>query len=120
MISLAPNLTAGVNNPNVAFNYSWVSVGNDGSRPFFAQAMYDVTTESLLGQSGFVFLTGGQSGWGEFSTVQIVSSCKISALSADNTSVNSLYSFELPTGFSFNGPINGLTIAYGAVLLYRL
>lgn len=120
MITLTPNLTSGVPNPNVSFNNAWIPVSNDGSRPFFAQAVYDVTTESTLGQSGFIFLVGGESAWGEFSTVQVVSACKIAALSANNTSVGSLYNFELPSSFSFNGPINGITLTYGAIILYRL
>lgn len=120
MITLTPNLTSGVPNPNVSYNNAWIPVGNDGSRPLFAQATYDVTTESTLGQSGFVFLTGGQSAFGQFSTIQVLSACKISALSANNTSVGSLYSFELPANFTFNGPINGITLLYGAVIVYKL
>ena len=120
MITLTPNLTSAVPNSNVSFNHAWVPVGTDGSRPLFAQAVYDVTTESILGQSGFVFLVGGQSAFGEFSTIQVVSACKISALSANNSTVGSLYNFQLPANFSFNGPINGITLAYGAIILYKL
>ena len=120
MISLNPILTGGVPNPNVSFNNAWIPVSNDGSRPFFAQAVYDVTTESTLGQSGFVFLVGGESAYGQFSTVQVVSACKISGLSANNTSVGSLYNFELPVNFIFYGPITALTLQYGAVIVYRL
>jgi hypothetical protein len=120
MITLTPNLTSGVPNPNVSFNNSWIPVGNDGSRPFFAQATYDVTTESTLGQSGFVFLTGGQTALGQFSTIQVLSACKISALSANNSSIGSLYNFELPANFVLNGPITGITLAYGAVIVYKL
>lgn len=120
MITLTPNLTSGVPNPNVSFNNAWIPVSNDGSRPFFAQAVYDVTTESILRQSGFVFLIGGETVWGEFSTIQVLSACKISALSANNSSIGSLYNFELPANFSFNGPINGITLAYGAVIIYKL
>lgn len=120
MIVLTPNLTSASPNSNIGENNSWVPVGNDNSRPFFAQAVYDVTTESLLGQSGFVFLTGGQTAIGEFSTIQVVSACKISSLSANNSTIGSLYNFELPANFSFNAPINGITLAYGAAILYRL
>lgn len=120
MIALTPILTGGVPNPNVSFNNSWVSVNNGGDRPFFAQAVYDVTTESTLGQSGFNFITGGQSVWGQFSTIQVLSACKISALSANNTSVGSLYNFELPANFELKGPIYGIALAYGAVIVYKL
>lgn len=120
MITLTPNLTSAAPNPNVGFNNAWIPVGNDGNRPLFAQATYDVTTESILGQSGFVFITGGQSAWGQFSTIQVLSACKISALSANNTSVGSLYNFELPENFVLNGPIFGITLAYGAAIVYKL
>ena len=120
MITLSPVLTGAVPSSNVGYNHAWIPVGNDESRPFFAQAVYDVTTESTLGQSGFVFLSGGQTAIGEFSTVQVLSACKISSLSANNTSVGSLYNFELPANFIFYGPITGLTLAYGAVIVYKL
>lgn len=120
MITLSPNLTSTPPNQNISFNNAWIPVGNDGSRPLFAQAVYDVTTESTLGQSGFVFLAGKQSAWGEFSTIQVLSACKISSLSANNSTINNLYNFELPSNFSFNGPINGITLAYGAVIIYKL
>lgn len=120
MITLTPVLTGGVPNPNVSYNNFWVSVNNEGDRPFFAQATYDVTTESTLGQSGFIFLVGGESAWGQFSTIQVVSACKISALSANNSSIGSLYNFELPTNFVLNGPIYGVTLAYGAAIVYRI
>jgi hypothetical protein len=120
MIALTPILTGGVPNPNVSFNNAWIPVNNGGDRPFFAQAVYDVTTESTLGQSGFEFITGGQSAWGQFSTIQVLSACKISALSANNSSIGSLYNFELPANFELKGPIYGITLAYGAAIVYKL
>jgi len=118
--SFTPNLTSGVPNPNMSYNNAWIPVGNDNGRPLFAQAVYDVTTESLLSQSGFVFLTGGQTASGEFSTIKVLSACKISSLTANNSMVGGLYDFELPANFEFNAPINGITLSYGAVFLYKL
>jgi hypothetical protein len=123
MIVLTPNLTSpasAVPNPNMSENNSWVPVGNNNGRPFFAQAVYDVTTESLLGQSGFVFLTGGQTAIGEFSTIRVLSACRISSLSADNSVIGGLYNFTLPVDFTLNANINGITLEFGAVFLYRL
>jgi hypothetical protein len=34
--------------------------------------------------------------------------------------VGGLYDFELPANFEFNAPINGITLSYGAVFLYKL
>lgn len=120
MITLTPNLTSGVPNPNVSFNNSWIPVGNDDSRPFFAQAVYDVTTESVLGQSGFVFLVGGQTTVGEFSTVRVVSTARISGLTALNSTIGTLANFDLPVNFTFNAPIVSMSLAYGAVILSKL
>lgn len=120
MITLTPNLTSGVPNPNVSYNNAWIPIDNGGARPFFAQAVYDVTTESTLGQSGFIFLVGGETAIGEFSTIQVISACKIESLSAINTDVGSLYSFEIPAGFLLYGPILGVTLSYGAAMIYKL
>lgn len=120
MITLTPILTGGVPNPNVSYNNAWIPVNNGGDRPFFAQATYDVTTESTLGQSGFVFITGGETIDGQFSSIQVLSACKISELSANNTTVGSLYDFELPTNFVLYGPISKITLSYGAAIAYRL
>jgi len=120
MITLTPNLTSENINPNVGYNNAWIPISNDGSRQFFAQAVYDVTTESTLGQSGFVFLTGGQSAFGEFSSVQVISACRISALSANNSTIGFLTNFELSSGFTLYGPILGITLSYGAVIVYKL
>ena len=119
MITLSPVLTGAVPSSNVGYNHAWIPVGNDGSRPLFAQAVYDVTTESLLGQSGFVFLSGGQTAIGEFSTIRVLSACRISSLSADNSVIGGLYNFTLPVDFTLNANINGITLQFGAVLLYR-
>jgi hypothetical protein len=120
MITLTPILTGDVPNPNVGYNNAWIPVANEGNRPFFAKAVYDVTTESTLGQSGFIFLAGNESAWGQFTTIQVLSTCKISALSANNTSIGSLTDYELPVGFMINGPITGITLSYGAAFVYRL
>jgi hypothetical protein len=119
MISLTPNLTCAVPNSNVSFNNSWIPIGNDGSRPFFAQAVYDVTTESILGQTGFIFLTTGQSAIGEFAAVKVLSACKL-ALTATNSTVGTFSNFELPVSFEFNGPITSVTVTYGAIILFKL
>ena len=131
-MTLTPNLTAGIPNPNVGYNNAWIPVTNDQNRSLFAEAVFltnatDFSSpissgiNSQLGQSGFVFLTGGQTATGtNFSTVQIVSAAKISSITATNSTIGSLTQIELPTGLSFNGPIQSITLSYGAAFVYKL
>ena len=135
-------------NPSMAETFSWVPVEGAG-RPLYAQASYlvggadinidvasieantdeleaklDLTNSLLsaqLGQSGFVFLTGGASAiTGSFSTFQVVSACKIASITATNSSTNGLTEYELPVNFSFSGPITEISLTYGAALVYKL
>lgn len=77
--------------------------------------------DSQLGQRGFDFIVGGQTASsGPYTTVQVVSTCRISGLTATNSTVGTLTAFELPQTFTFNGPITRLTLGYGAVIVYKL
>ena len=130
-------------NPSMADTFSWVPIEGAG-RPLFARATYlanasDISVslsandlninledvedllKSQLGQSGFDFIVGGQTAnSGPYTTVQIASAAKISAIAATNTTVGSLTAFELPISFSFNGPITSVTLQYGAAFVYKL
>jgi hypothetical protein len=76
---------------------------------------------SQLGQSGFVFVqpTDGVVN-GQFTTIQVVSSCRLATLSATNSTTTGLTNYELPLNFTFNGPITSLSLTYGAVIVYKL
>lgn len=77
--------------------------------------------DGQLGQRGFDFITTGQTASsGPYTTVQVVSTCRISGLTATNSTVGTLTAFELPQTFTFNGPITRLTLGYGAVIVYKL
>jgi len=129
-------------NPGMAETYSWVPV-NGAGRPLFARATYlanasDISVslsaselsvnmadvenllKAQLGQSGFVAIVGGETASGTFTTVQVASACKISAITATNSTVNALTTIELPAGFTFNGPITSITLSYGAAIVYKL
>jgi hypothetical protein len=76
---------------------------------------------SVLGQAGFDFIVGGQTANnGPYSTVQVVSAARVFAISAANTNVRTLTAFDLPANFSFNGPIQSITLGYGAAIVYKL
>jgi hypothetical protein len=77
--------------------------------------------DDQLGQSGFDFIVGGQTASsGPYTTVQVISTCRIAGLTATNSTVGTLTAFELPQTFTFNGPITRLTLNYGAVIMYKL
>jgi hypothetical protein len=90
-------------------------------RPLFARAVYDVGAYSQVGQGGFDFIVGGQTASsGPYSTLQVVSACRIAGLTATNSTIGTLTAFELPANFAFSGPIAAVTVAYGAVIVYKL
>jgi len=132
-----------------AETFSWVPVSGAG-RPLYARATYlanasdisvslsagnvtvdftttnakiDTTNRMLsaqLGLFGFVAFQGGETASGSFTTVQVISTCKISSIAASNSTVNALTAFELPAGFVFNGPITNISLIYGAAIAYKL
>lgn len=119
VLTTTPALTS-TYNPGMAETFSWIPMEGAG-RPLFARAVYDVGAYSQLGQAGFNFIVGGQTAnSGPYSTVQVVSACKISGLTATDTTIGDLTAFELPANFAFNGPIAAVTLAYGAVIVYKL
>jgi hypothetical protein len=130
-------------NPGMAETYSWVPV-EGANRPLFARATYlanasDISVslsandlnlnidevedllKAQLGQQGFDFIVGGgTANTGPYTTVQIASAAKISAISAGSSTIGQLTAFELPANFSFNGPITSVTLEYGAAFVYKL
>lgn len=129
-------------NPSMADTFSWVPIQGAG-RPLYARATYIANASDLsvslsagdlnvnmidvenllksqLGQSGFVSLRGNESASGTFTTVQIVSACRINSIAAANSTVYALTGIELPQGFTFNGPITNITLSYGAAIVYKL
>jgi len=126
-------------NPSMADTFSWVPVQGAG-RPLYARASYLVGADlnltmgdlnvnmadvenllkAQLGQFGFVAFRGGETATGTFTTIQVASACKISAIAATNSTVNALTAIELPVGFTFNGPITSITLSYGAAIAYKL
>jgi hypothetical protein len=127
-------------NPSMADTFSWVPVEGAG-RPLYARASYlvgadlnltvgdlnvnmadvEALLKAQLGQSGFVAIQGGQTASGtNFTTVQVISACRISNIVASNSTIGALTAFDLPAGFTFNGPITSITLSYGAAIVYKL
>lgn len=92
--------------------------------PKFATLNYIVNPEdvtyALLAQDGFIVAdnTSGQVN-GTFSTIQVISACKFTGLSATSSSTSKITAYELPQNFSLTGPITNFTLSYGAVIAYK-
>jgi hypothetical protein len=80
--------------------------------------MYGKAAQAL-GQNGFVFTDNNTQVNGSFTTLQVVSATKFSGLTATSSTVGSLTAYELPTGFTFNGPITNYKLQYGSVFAYK-
>ena len=75
---------------------------------------------SILGQKGFTFIDPtSNTVTGAYTSIQVLSACKISSLSATNSSTGNLSSYELAAGFVLNGPITSIKLSYGAVIAYK-
>lgn len=75
---------------------------------------------SILGQKGFTFIDPASNVvTGVYTSIQVLSACKISSLAASNSTVGNLSSYELAVGFVLNGPITSIKLSYGAVIAYK-
>jgi hypothetical protein len=142
MATLTTVVSSSPPNFGIGDTFSWIKT-EGANRPLYARAVYMTNASDMsvslsannlnlnmedienllkaqLGQQGFDFIVGGQTANGNFTTIQIVSAAKISALVATSSTVGQLTAFELPTNFTFNGPITSITLQYGAALVYKL
>jgi hypothetical protein len=76
--------------------------------------------DQQLGQAGVVAIDGTSSAFGTFTTFQTLTTTRIAAITATNSSGTSVITnHELLQGYSFSAPIKGITLSYGAALLYK-
>jgi hypothetical protein len=112
--------TSGSYNPGIAETYSWVPMEGAG-RPLFAKAVCVVGGGSG-GGNGFDFVVPSSVYTGPYSSIQVVSACKISGLTAtgvSTTTVQNLTAYDLPASFSFSAVIQGISLRYGTVIAYK-
>lgn len=105
-----------------AETYSYVPIVNDANRPLFAKVVYDVANAQSLGQNGFVFVdTAALLTNGPFNTLQVVTStARLSTISTSSLATpGNITNYDLPQGFTLNGPINSFSIKNGAVIAYK-
>lgn len=143
MATLTTVVSSSPPNFGIGDTFSWVKT-EGANRPLYARAVYLTNASDMsvslsanqlnmnmedvenllkaqLGQQGFTFIVGGQTASsGPYTTVQIASAAKISAISAGSSTIGQLTAFELPANFSFNGPITSVTLQYGAAFVYKL
>jgi hypothetical protein len=130
MASLTPVIASNPINPNVGWNNSWIAVNNDQNRALFAQTGYIVNLQetnkalnSLIvnepNSNGFIVIDDKIKHDGNFQSIKVLSACKISGLTAINTTTGRLPVYELPVGFEFKTEIRNITLCYGAVIAYN-
>lgn len=143
MATLTTVVSSSPPNFGIGDTFSWVKT-EGANRPLYARAVYLTNASDMsvslsanelnmnmedvenllkaqLGQQGFTFIVGGQTASsGPYTTVQIASAAKISAITASSSNIGQLTAFELPANFSFNGPITSITLQYGAAFVYKL
>ena len=125
MATLSPLVTASGTYPyswGEAETFSYVPVTNDANRPLFAKVVYDVANAQSLGQNGFVFVdTAGSLTNGPFNTLQVVTStARLSTISTSGLATpGNIANYDLPQGFTLNGPINSFSVKTGAFIAYK-
>jgi hypothetical protein len=67
----------------------------------------------------FVFVDDTAIYEGNFQALKVVADCKLTGLTAQNSTVGNLTAYELPEGFELRSDITGFSLEYGAVLAYK-
>jgi hypothetical protein len=122
IFTTTPALTA-TYNPGMADTFSWIPMEGAG-RPLFARAVYVVGGggAGAGGANGFDFVVPSSIYTGPYSSVQVVSACRITGLTAtgvSTTTVQNLTAYTLPADFAFTANIQGIRLQFGTVIAYK-
>lgn len=121
LFTATPALTT-TYNPGVAETFSWIPMEGAG-RPLFAKAVYVVGGGSGAGGGGgFDIVSPTAISTGPYNSIQVLSACKITGLTATNVStatIQTLTAIELPINFTFSATIQGISLGYGRVIAYK-
>jgi len=119
VFTATPALTA-TYNPSMADTFSWVPM-EGASRTLFARAVY-VVGGGAGGANGFDFVVPSSVFAGPYSSIQVVSACRIQGLTAtgvSTTTVQNLTSYTLPADFTLAATIQGISLQSGTVIAYK-
>jgi len=119
VFTATPALTS-TYNPSMADTFSWVPMEGAG-RALFARAVY-VVGGGAGGANGFDFVVPSSVYTGPYSSIQVVSACRISGLTAtgvSTTTVQNLTSYTLPADFTLAATIQGIRLQSGTVIAYK-
>ena len=119
VFTLTPALST-TYNPSMADTFSWVPMEGAG-RALFARAVY-VVGGGLGGANGFDFVVPSSIYTGPYSSIQVVSACRISGLTAtgvSTTTVQNLTAYTLPADFTLAATIQGIRLQSGTVIAYK-
>lgn len=119
VFTATPALTS-TYNPGMADTFSWVPMEGAG-RALFARAVY-VVGGGAGGANGFDFVVPSSVYTGPYSSIQVLSACRISGLTAtgvSTTTVQNLTSYTLPADFTLQATIQGIRLQSGTVIAYK-
>ena len=121
--TLATTINTGVDSINTNVGIINTNVNDIETLIVSTNTLVNAVTAKLdqqLGQAGVVVIDGTSSAFGTFTTFQTLTTTKIAAITATNSSGTSVITnYELLQGYSFSAPIQGITLSYGAALLYK-
>jgi len=119
VFTLTPALTSNYN-PSMADTFSWVPMEGAG-RALYARAVC-VVGGGAGGANGFDFVVPSSIFTGPYSSLQVVSACRIQGLTAtgvSTTTVQNLTAYTLPADFTLAGTIRGISLQFGTVIAYK-
>ena len=119
VFTATPALTS-TYNPSMADTFSWVPM-QGADRALFARAVYVVGGGSG-GANGFDFVVPSSVYTGPYSSIQVLSACRILGLTAtgvSTTTVQNLTSYTLPADFTLAATIRGISLQSGTVIAYK-
>ena len=118
IFTATPALTS-TYNPGMADTFSWVPM-QGADRTLFARAVYVVGGTG--GANGFDFVVPSSVYTGPYSSIQVLSACRILGLTAtgvSTTTVQNLTSYTLPADFTLAATIRGISLQSGTVIAYK-
>ena len=119
VFTLTPALST-TYNPSMADTFSWVPMEGAG-RHLYARAVYVVGGGSG-GANGFDFVVPSSVYTGPYSSIQVLSACRIAGLTAtgvSTTTVQNLTAYTLPADFTLAATIRGISLQSGTVIAYK-
>jgi hypothetical protein len=106
-------------NPNVAQNYSFVTVNNDKGVPLFAQATFDVNYSAETGQNGASFFSTTSLSAGNWYAIQFIADTTFTGLTGNWVGNNVTNAITFKAGNVIYGSFQAIQLATGVAVAYN-